>query len=234
VLELDGISVRYGKRPVLRDVSLAVGASKVVTLVGANAAGKTTTLRTIMGLKEPSAGTIRFDGVDVTHLSTVERVRKGLALSPEGRQIFPKFTVEENLIMGGYHREDRNHLDADITRVCEMFPRLAERRSQKAGSMSGGEQQMLAIGRALVSQPRCLLLDEPTLGLAPIIVDEIDRIIRQLADGGMTILLAEQNAAMALSVADHAYVLESGRISLEGNAAVLKETAEVRKLYLGA
>ncbi len=234
MLELDGISVRYGKRPVLRDVSLAVGASKVVTLVGANAAGKTTTLRTIMGLKEPSAGTIRFDGVDVTHLSTVERVRKGLALSPEGRQIFPKFTVEENLIMGGYHREDRNHLDADITRVCEMFPRLAERRSQKAGSMSGGEQQMLAIGRALVSQPRCLLLDEPTLGLAPIIVDEIDRIIRQLADGGMTILLAEQNAAMALSVADHAYVLESGRISLEGNAAVLKETAEVRKLYLGA
>jgi branched-chain amino acid transport system ATP-binding protein len=234
MLELDGISVRYGKRPVLREVSLSVGAGKVVTLVGANAAGKTTTLRTIMGLKEQSAGAIRFDGVDVTHLSTVDRVRKGLALSPEGRQIFPKFTVEENLIMGGYHRADRNHLENDIARVCEMFPRLAERRSQKAGSMSGGEQQMLAIGRALISQPRCLLLDEPTLGLAPIIVDEIDRIIRQLADSGMTILLAEQNAAMALSVADHAYVLESGRISLEGKAAVLKETAEVRKLYLGA
>jgi branched-chain amino acid transport system ATP-binding protein len=234
MLELDGISVRYGKRPVLREVSLSVGAGKVVTIVGANAAGKTTTLRTIMGLKEQSAGAIRFDGVDVTHLSTVDRVRKGLALSPEGRQIFPKFTVEENLIMGGYHRADRNHLENDIARVCEMFPRLAERRSQKAGSMSGGEQQMLAIGRALISQPRCLLLDEPTLGLAPIIVDEIDRIIRQLADSGMTILLAEQNAAMALSVADHAYVLESGRISLEGKAAVLKETAEVRKLYLGA
>ena len=234
MLELDGISVQYGKRPVLREVSLSVGAGQVVTLVGANAAGKTTTLRTIMGLKEPAAGTIRFDGMDVTRLSTVDRVRKGLALSPEGRQIFPKFTVEENLIMGGYHRSDRNRLEDDIARVCEMFPRLAERRSQKAGSMSGGEQQMLAIGRALISQPRCLLLDEPTLGLAPIIVDEIDRIIRRLAEGGMTILLAEQNAAMALAVADHAYVLESGRISLAGEAAVLKETAEVRKLYLGA
>jgi branched-chain amino acid transport system ATP-binding protein len=234
MLELDGISVQYGKRPVLREVSLSVGAGQVVTLVGANAAGKTTTLRTIMGLKEPLSGTIRFDGVDVTRLSTVDRVRKGLALSPEGRQIFPKFTVEENLIMGGYHRADRNRLEDDIARVCEMFPRLAERRSQKAGSMSGGEQQMLAIGRALISQPRCLLLDEPTLGLAPIIVDEIDRIIRRLAEGGMTILLAEQNAAMALGVADHAYVLESGRISLAGEAAVLKETAEVRKLYLGA
>ena len=234
MLELDGISVQYGKRPVLREVSLSVGAGQVVTLVGANAAGKTTTLRTIMGLKEPAAGAIRFDGADVTRLSTVDRVRKGLALSPEGRQIFPKFTVEENLIMGGYHRGDRNRLEDDIVRVCEMFPRLAERRSQKAGSMSGGEQQMLAIGRALMSQPRCLLLDEPTLGLAPIIVDEIDRIIRRLAEGGMTILLAEQNAAMALGVADHAYVLESGRISLAGEAAVLKETAEVRKLYLGA
>jgi branched-chain amino acid transport system ATP-binding protein len=234
MLELEGISVQYGKRPVLREVSLSVGAGKVVTLVGANAAGKTTTLRTIMGLKEPAAGAIRFDGADVTRLSTVERVRRGLALSPEGRQIFPKFTVAENLIMGGYHRADRNRLENDIARVCEMFPRLAERRSQKAGSMSGGEQQMLAIGRALISQPRCLLLDEPTLGLAPIIVDEIDRIIRRLAEGGMTILLAEQNAAMALGVADRAYVLESGRISLEGEAAVLKETAEVRKLYLGA
>jgi branched-chain amino acid transport system ATP-binding protein len=234
MLELDGISVQYGKRPVLREVSLSVGASQVVTLVGANAAGKTTTLRTIMGLKEPATGTIRFGGVDITRLSTVDRVRKGLALSPEGRQIFPKFTVEENLIMGGYHRDDRNRLEEDIARVCEMFPRLAERRSQRAGSMSGGEQQMLAIGRALISQPRCLLLDEPTLGLAPIIVDEIDRIIRRLAEGGMTILLAEQNAAMALGVADHAYVLESGRISLAGKAAALKETAEVRKLYLGA
>jgi branched-chain amino acid transport system ATP-binding protein len=234
MLELRQISVQYGKRPVLREVSLSVGAGEVVSLVGANAAGKTTTLRTIMGLKEPSGGTIDFDGEDITRLSTVERVRRGLALSPEGRKIFPKFTVEENLLMGGYHRADRNHLQNDIARVCEMFPRLAERRSQNAGSMSGGEQQMLAIGRALISRPRCLLLDEPTLGLAPIIVGEIDRIMRQLAEDGMTILLAEQNAAMALGVADRAYVIESGRISLEGEAAVLKQTAEVRKLYLGA
>jgi branched-chain amino acid transport system ATP-binding protein len=233
MLELINIGVQYGKRPVLRDVSLRIGAGEVVTLVGANAAGKTTMLRTIMGLKEPMAGTIRFDGEDVTKLSTVERVRRGLALSPEGRQIFPKFSVIENLQMGGYHRADRNRLDVDIARLFDMFPRLAERRSQKAGSMSGGEQQMLAIGRALISRPRCLLLDEPTLGLAPIIVSEITRIVRQLAQGGVTILLAEQNAAMALGVADRGYVLESGRISLEGKAAALKESAEIRRLYLG-
>ena len=234
MLELDRISVQYGKRPVLRQVSLALGVGEVVCLVGANAAGKTTTLRTIMGLKEPSAGTIRFDGEDIGRLSTVERVRRGLALSPEGRQIFPKVTVRENLVMGGYHRADRNRLDGDIDRVYALFPRLAERHGQRAGSMSGGEQQMLAIGRALMSRPRCLLLDEPTLGLAPIIVDEIDRIVRRLAADGMTILLAEQNAAMALAAAERAYVLESGRISLEGPAADLLETAEVRKLYLGA
>jgi branched-chain amino acid transport system ATP-binding protein len=234
MLELAGISVRYGKRPVLREVSLAISAGEVVALVGANAAGKTTTLRTVMGLKEPAAGAVRFDGAEVTRLSTVERVRRGLALSPEGRQVFPKFTVAENLMMGGYHRPDRNRLDDDIAKVFDMFPRLAERRGQKAGSMSGGEQQMLAIGRALIARPRCLLLDEPTLGLAPIVVEEISHIVRRLAEGGMTILLAEQNAAMALGVADRAYVLDSGRISLEGRAAALTETAEVRKLYLGA
>src|SRR5579872_6988588 len=234
MLELRQVSVQYGKRPVLREISLSVGAGAIESKVGANAAGKTTTLRTIMGLKEPKGGTVTFDGADVTKLSTVERVRRGLALSPEGRQIFPKFTVEENLLMGGYHRPDRNKLDADIARVCDMFPRLAERRAQKAGSMSGGEQQMLAIARALVSRPRCLLLDEPTLGLAPIIVDEIGRIVRQLAKEGMTILLAEQNAVMALGVAERAYVLESGRISLEGKAAQIRETPEVRRLYLGA
>src|SRR5579872_4807303 len=189
MLELERVSVQYGKRSVLREVSLSVGAGEVVSLVGANAAGKTTTLRTTMGLKEPVSGTIRFDGHEVTRLSTVERVRRGLALSPEGRQIFPKFTVEENLLMGGYQRSDRNRLDGDIDRVYAMFPRLRERRRQKAGSMSGGEQQMLAIGRALMSRPRCLLLDEPTLGLAPIIVDEIAAIVRRLAGDGMSILL---------------------------------------------
>jgi branched-chain amino acid transport system ATP-binding protein len=233
MLELEHITVHYGKRPVLREISLSVAAGEVVTLIGVNAAGKTTTLRTIMGLKELNGGAIRFDGVDVSQLSTVDRVRRGLALAPEGRQIFPKFTVEENLMMGGYHRPDRHRLHADIARIYESFPRLAERRSQKAGSMSGGEQQMLAIGRALVSHPRCLLLDEPTLGLAPIMVDEIERIVRKLAAENMTILLAEQNAAMALDVADRAYVLESGRISLQGEASLLKGTAEVRRFYLG-
>ena len=218
----------------LRDVSLTVEAGEIVSLVGANAAGKTTTLRTIMGLKDPAEGRIRFAGEDVTRLSTVERVRRGLALSPEGRQIFPKFTVYENLLMGGYQRPDRNRLDNDVARVCEMFPRLAERRNQKAGLLSGGEQQMLAIGRALMSRPRCLLFDEPTLGLAPIMVDEIDRIIHRLAETGMTILVGEQNAAMALNVAHRAYVLDSGRISLAGKAAALKTMTEIRELYLGA
>jgi branched-chain amino acid transport system ATP-binding protein len=233
MLELEQITVRYGKRPVLREISLSVAAGQVVTLIGANAAGKTTTLRTIMGLKELTTGAIRFNGIDVSQLSTVDRVRRGLALAPEGRQIFPKFTVEDNLLMGGYARADRHQLGSDIARVYEMFPRLLERRNQSAGSMSGGEQQMLAIGRALLSRPRCLLLDEPTLGLAPIIVAEIERIIRALAADNMTILLAEQNAAMALGIADRAYVLEAGRISLHGEAAALKGTAEVRRLYLG-
>jgi branched-chain amino acid transport system ATP-binding protein len=234
MLELEGVVVRYGKRPALREVALEVREGEVVGLIGANAAGKTTTLRAIMGLKETSGGTIRFAGEDITRLSTVERVRRGLTLSPEGRQVFPKFTVHENLLMGGYHRADRNRLDGDISRVFSRFPRLAERRNQRAQSMSGGEQQMLAIGRALISRPRCLLLDEPTLGLAPIVVEEIGRIVRELAAGGMTVLLSEQNAAMALDVADRAYVLQSGHISLNGAAAALKETAEVRKLYLGA
>lgn len=233
MLELAGVSVRYGKRPVLRDVALKVEAGEVVSLIGANAAGKTTTLRAIMGLKELTAGSIRLAGQDITRLSTVGRVRLGVTLSPEGRQIFAKFTVLENLLMGGYHRKDRNRLDDDIERVVTMFPRLAERRHQKAGSMSGGEQQMLAIGRALIARPRCLLLDEPTLGLAPIVVEEITRNVRILARNGMTVLLAEQNAVMALDVADRAYVLESGTISLEGRAAELKETKEVRRLYLG-
>src|SRR5579884_2180816 len=208
MLELREIDVSYGKRPVLDKVSLEIGEGEVVSLVGANAAGKTTTLRAVMGLKEILAGAIRFAGQDVTRLGTAERVRLGVTLSPEGRQIFPKFTVLENLVMGGYHRRDRNRLDADIARIFKMFPRLEERRHQKAGSMSGGEQQMLAIGRALMARPRCLLLDEPTLGLAPIVVTEIAGIVRMLAKSGMTILLAEQNAAIALDIVDRAYVLE--------------------------
>jgi len=233
MLEIAGIDVRYGKRPVLRGVTLTVGEGEIVSLIGANAAGKTTTLRAVMGLKELAGGAIRLDGHDISRLPTADRVRRGVTLSPEGRQVFTKFSVLENLVMGGYHRADRNRLDEDIAKVFGLFPRLAERRHQKAGSMSGGEQQMLAIGRALMARPRCLLLDEPTLGLAPIVVEEISRNIRILAKSGMTILLAEQNAAMALALADRAYVLESGRISLDGRAAEIREMDEVRRLYLG-
>ncbi|MDQ2917097.1 MAG: ABC transporter ATP-binding protein [Casimicrobiaceae bacterium] len=233
MLELSGIDVRYAKNHVLKAVALTVGEGEVVALVGANAAGKTTTLRTIIGLKAATAGTIRFNGAKLNDVPTDQRVHGGIVLVPEGRQIFPRFTVTENLLMGAYHRRDRNDLAGDFNTLFSMFPRLAERRNQAAGSMSGGEQQMLAIARGLIAQPKCLLLDEPTLGLAPIIVQEIGRIIRRLAVGGMTILLAEQNAAMALGVADRAYVLETGRVSLEGTGAELAGDEAVRRNYLG-
>ena len=233
MLELSGVDVHYAKNHVLKSVTLVVHQGEVVALVGANAAGKTTTLRTIMGLKAPSAGRIVFEGSDVRQVPTSERVHRGIVLVPEGRQVFPKFTVTENLLMGAYHRRDRNALDGDLNGLFDMFPRLAERRRQAAGSMSGGEQPMLAIARGLIAQPRCLLLDEPTLGLAPIIVQEIGAIVRRLAAGGLTVLLAEQNAAMALGVADRAYVLETGRVSLEGTGADLAGNEAVRRNYLG-
>jgi len=233
MLQFEGISVHYGKNRVLTELTLQVGAGEIVALVGANAAGKTTTLRTALGLKAPSSGRIRFDGEDLTRSSTPERVRRRLVLVPEGRQVFVKFTVAENLLMGGYRRGDRGDLRADFDRVYAMFPRLAERRRQLAGSLSGGEQQMLAIARGLMAQPRCLLLDEPTLGLAPILVEEIARTVQRLAADGVTVLLAEQNASMALSCAHRAYLLESGRISLEGEARTLQESETVRRLYLG-
>jgi len=218
---------------VLKGVTHAVKQREIVSLVGANAAGKTTTLRAIMGLKAPSAGTISFDGATLANVPTDQRVHRGIVLVPEGRQIFPKFTVTENLLMGAYHRRDRHDLKGDFDTLFGIFPRLAERRRQAAGSMSGGEQQMLAIARGLIAQPKCLLLDEPTLGLAPIIVQEISDIIRGLARDGMTILLAEQNAAMALDVADRAYVLETGRVSLEGAGAALAGDEAIRRNYLG-
>jgi branched-chain amino acid transport system ATP-binding protein len=233
MLELAGIDVHYAKNHFLKNVTLAIDEGEVVSIVGANAAGKTTTLRTIIGLKAPTAGTIRFAGATLDNAPTDERVHRGIVLVPEGRQVFPKFTVTENLLMGAYHRRDRNDVAGDFDRLFGMFPRLAERRHQTAGSMSGGEQQMLAIARGLMARPTCLLLDEPTLGLAPIIVQEISLIIRTLARDGMTILLAEQNAAMALDVADRAYVLETGRVSLEGTGAELAGDEAVRRNYLG-
>jgi branched-chain amino acid transport system ATP-binding protein len=227
------IDVHYGKNYVLKGVSMRIREGEVVALIGANAAGKTTTLRTAMGLKKSSSGQFYFAGKDLAPLSTHERVNCGLVLVPEGRQVFTKFTVLENLLMGAYHRADRNSAARELDDMFNMFPRLGERRTQKAGLMSGGEQQMLAIARGLMAKPKCLLLDEPSLGLAPIIVEEIGATIRRLAAGGMTILLAEQNAAMALACSARAYVLESGNISLEGESAQLRDTDAIKNLYLG-
>lgn len=233
MLELKNLNVSYGKQKVLRDVNLSLQEGEVVALIGSNAAGKSTTLRTIVGLKKADSGTLGFGGADISALPTVERVQSGLVLVPEGRQIFPRLTVNENLLMGAYHRADRNDLDSDLERIFAMFPRLKERRVQRAGSMSGGEQQMLAIGRGLMSRPKVMLLDEPTLGLAPIIIEELGSTIRNLAQAGLAILLAEQNAMMALGCADRAYIVQSGSIVMKGDAQQLSETPEVKQMYLG-
>ncbi|MBB5049169.1 branched-chain amino acid transport system ATP-binding protein [Rhodopseudomonas rhenobacensis] len=233
MLDLANLNVSYGKQKVLRDVTLSLQAREVVALIGSNAAGKSTALRTTAGLKKAESGTISFAGKDISALSTVDRVQSGLVLVPEGRQIFPRLSVEENLLMGAYHRADRNHLDGDLERIFAMFVRLKERRNQRAGSMSGGEQQMLAIGRGLMSRPKVMLLDEPTLGLAPIIIEELGSIVRGLAREGLAILLAEQNAMMALGCADRAYILQSGGIVMSGDAKQLSDTPEVKQMYLG-
>ncbi|TXH83343.1 MAG: ABC transporter ATP-binding protein [Rhizobium sp.] len=233
MLEVTQLNVSYGKQKVLRNVSFSLQEREVVALIGSNAAGKSTTLRTIAGLKKADSGGIGFGGKDVSELPTVERVQSGLVLVPEGRQIFPRLTVHENLLMGAYHRADRDHVDDDLERIFTMFPRLRERRVQRAGSMSGGEQQMLAIGRGLMSRPKVMLLDEPTLGLAPIIIEELGVIVRNLAREGLAILLAEQNAMMALGCADRACILQSGSIVMNGDARQLSETPEVKQMYLG-
>jgi branched-chain amino acid transport system ATP-binding protein len=234
MLELSAISAHYAKNQVLRSVDLSVAAGEVVALVGANAAGKSTTMRLIAGLKRATSGSIRLDGLEIESMSTPRRVGLGIALVPEGRQVFAQSTVLENLVMGAYHRPDRNDIQRDLDATFAMFPRLGERRNQRAGSMSGGEQQMVAIARGLMARPKCLLLDEPTLGLAPVVVDEISRTIVELARQGMTILLAEQNAAMALEVASRAYVLAAGAISAEGTPDQLKGSPLVEQLYFGA
>jgi branched-chain amino acid transport system ATP-binding protein len=234
MLELSAICAHYGKNQVLRSVDLSVTAGEVVALIGANAAGKSTTMRLIAGLKRTTSGSIRLDGIEIGSVSTPRRVGLGIALVPEGRQVFAQSTVLENLVMGAYHRADRNDIARDIDAMFAMFPRLGERRNQRAGSMSGGEQQMVAIARGLMAKPKCLLLDEPTLGLAPVIVDEISLTIAELARNGMTILLAEQNAAMALDVASRAYVLAAGAISAEGTPERLKASPVVEQLYFGA
>jgi branched-chain amino acid transport system ATP-binding protein len=234
MLELTTVCAHYGKNQVVRSIDLKVATGEVVALIGANAAGKSTTMRLIAGLKRATSGSIRLDGIEIESLSTPKRVHLGIALVPEGRQVFAQSTVLENLTMGAYHRADRNHIQHDIDAMFAMFPRLGERRNQRAGLMSGGEQQMVAIARGLMSKPTCLLLDEPTLGLAPVIVDEIALTVARLAADGMTILLAEQNASMALGVATRAYVLAAGQISAQGTPAELRSSPIVAQLYFGA
>jgi branched-chain amino acid transport system ATP-binding protein len=233
LLEVTNLVARYGRITALADVSLNVDEGEVVTLIGANGAGKTTTLRAISGLVRPASGTIRFGGRDITRLAPNEIVRAGISHSPEGRRVFPRMTVRENLELGAYTRRSKAEIAADTERVLQIFPRLEERYAQKAGTMSGGEQQMLAIGRALMSRPRLLLLDEPSLGLSPILVQTIFDVIRDISARGTTILLIEQNARQALAVASRGYVLEVGRVAHQGPAAELAASEAVRAAYLG-
>ena len=214
-------------------MSLRVGATEIVTLIGANGAGKSTTLRSINGLNHPRQGTITFKGEDITNASPHTIVENGIAQSPEGRRLFPRMSVTENLEMGAFQRTDKENFKEDMDRVFELFPRLFERRTQKAGTMSGGEQQMCAIGRALMARPKLLLLDEPSMGLAPIFVEKIFEIVIEINQQGTPVLLVEQNALMALDIASRGYVLETGRVALEGPAAELKVNEQVRKTYLG-
>jgi branched-chain amino acid transport system ATP-binding protein len=233
VLELDDIHVYYGAIHALKGVSLRVKAGEIVTLIGANGAGKSTTLRAINGLNRPRQGTIRFQGDDITEESPHKIVKNGIAQSPEGRRLFPRMSVTENLEMGAFQRTDKENFSADMDRVFELFPRLQERKTQKAGTMSGGEQQMCAIGRALMARPKLLLLDEPSMGLAPIFVERIFETVIEVNKQGTPVLLVEQNALMALDVAQRAYVMETGRIALEGPASELKTNERVRQTYLG-
>ena len=231
ILKIDDINVFYGSIHAIKGVSLEVNEGEIVTLIGANGAGKTTTLHTVSGLLRPRTGSISFCGEDITKIPAHRLVERGLAHCPEGRRVFLQMTVQENLDMGAYIRRD--DFSASLEEVYELFPRLKERRKQVAGTLSGGEQQMLAMGRALMSKPKLLMLDEPSMGLAPILVEQIFDIIKNLHAIGTTILLVEQNAQAALSIADRAYVLETGKITLSGTGAELAKSDEVRKAYLG-
>jgi branched-chain amino acid transport system ATP-binding protein len=233
LLKIDGLRTAYGRIEALKGISLEVRDGEIVTLIGSNGAGKTTTLRTINGIVAPRAGKITFAGQDITRRPAHDIVKLGIAQSPEGRRLFPRMTVRENLELGAYQRTDADGIAEDLDRSYGLFPRLKERESQKAGTLSGGEQQMCAIGRALMARPRLLLLDEPSMGLAPILVDRIFEIIVEINKQGTTVLVVEQNASIALSVANRGYVLETGQIKLTDNAAALRENDEVRKLYLG-
>ncbi|MEV4755620.1 ABC transporter ATP-binding protein [Micromonospora sp. NPDC049559] len=233
LLELRGVSLFYNRIQALHEISLEVDQGEVVALIGANGAGKTTTMRAISGLRPIGAGAIHFDGQDISRLRPDKRVIRGLCQSPEGRGIFPGMTVLENLEMGAYTRRDRAGVASDLNRIFELFPRLAERRRQAAGTMSGGEQQMLAVGRALMSKPKLLLLDEPSMGLAPMLIQQIFAIIKEINQQGMTVLVVEQNAQQALKIAHRAYVLETGRIVKSGTGDELLHDPAVKEAYLG-
>ena len=233
LLELNGVDAHYGRIQALRGITVNVDKGEVVALIGSNGAGKTTTLRTISGLMHPTKGTISFDGHDVTRTNASKIVEMGICQSPEGRRLFPRMTVVDNLFMGAYSRNDKPGIASDMERVYTLFPRLRERRTQISGTLSGGEQQMLAMGRALMARPKLLMLDEPSLGLAPILVETIFSIVQEINSQGTPVLLVEQNANKALEVAHRGYVLETGVIVQTGTGKELLSSAEVQKAYLG-
>jgi len=233
LLEVDDIRTYYGNIEALKGISLTVDEGECVTLIGSNGAGKSTTLRSISGLTPPRTGDIRFGGENITRTAPADIVKLGISQSPEGRRCFPRMTVRENLDMGAYLRRDKDAIAEDIARVFDLFPRLQERERQKAGTMSGGEQQMLAIGRALMARPKLLLLDEPSMGIAPILVERIYETIAEINEQGTTILLVEQNANYALSVSQRAYVLETGKVALSDRSDSLRTNPDVQKAYLG-
>jgi branched-chain amino acid transport system ATP-binding protein len=234
LLEVTDVHTFYGNIEALKGVSVDVDEGECVTLIGSNGAGKSTTLRSISGLSPPRQGSIRFKGREITETPPQEIVSMGVAQSPEGRHVFPRMTVQENLLLGAYLRRDQSEISSDLDRVYDLFPRLKERQRQKGGTMSGGEQQMLAIGRALMAQPTLLLLDEPSMGIAPILVERIYETIAEINRQGTTILLVEQNANFALDVSSRGYVLETGKVALSDNSASLRENPEVQRAYLGA
>lgn len=233
MLSIKDLYVSYGGIKALRGINIDIEENKIVTLIGANGAGKSSTLRAIMNLVKKESGTVTYNGEDFTNLRTMDIVKKGIVLSPEGRRVFANLTVEENLILGAYTVKDKAAIDKEMKKVYELFPRLQERSWQKAGTLSGGEQQMLAVGRALMVKPKVLMLDEPSLGLAPLLVKDIFEIIKELHRQGNTILLVEQNAKKALEVADYAYVLETGQLTLQGEGKELLNDEKVKAAYLG-
>ena len=233
MLKVENLVVRYGMIEAIKGISFEVNDGEICTLIDANGAGKTTTMHTISGLLRPASGKIELDGVDITKVPNYKIVEMGIAQCPERRRVFAQQTVEDNLILGAYTRKDKDGIAADMKKVYELFPRLLERKKQLAGTLSGGEQQMLAMGRALMAKPKIILLDEPSMGLSPLLVKEIFHIIEDINKQGVTVLLVEQNAKMALAIADRAYVLETGRITLQGTGAELANDPRVQKAYLG-